>query len=157
MNNKQVGLIITSFAAILGLVILFFNRALKEIVTSSCDHGVTCPMWGSIRFHTNITIALMVMILLIGLYFVIFGDRKNKDAKINKKSSKEFLEGLTPDEKEVMRKILEEDGSIFQSALVEKTNYSKVKITRILDRLEGKGVVERKRRGMTNIVIIKNK
>ena len=157
MNNKQVGLIITSFAVVLGLVILFFNRALKEIVNSSCDHGPTCPMWGSIQFHTNITLALMVLILLIGLYFVIFGDKKSKDKKTSKKSTEDLLKGLSPDEKEITKKILEEDGSIFQSALVEKTNYSKVKITRILDRLEGKGVVERKRRGMTNVVIIKNK
>lgn len=158
MNNKQVGLIITGFAAILGLVILFFNRALKEIVNSSCDHGPTCPMWGSIQFHTNITIALMIIIFLIGLYFVIFGDaQKNKEKKINKKNTEELLKGLSPDEKEVTKKIIEEDGSIFQSALVEKTNYSKVKITRILDRLEGKGIVERKRRGMTNVVIIRNR
>ena len=32
---------------------------------------------------------------------------------------------------------------------------SKVKITRILDKLEASGLVERKRRGMTNVVMAK--
>ena len=34
-------------------------------------------------------------------------------------------------------------------------DFSKVKITRILDRLEGKHLVNRERRGMTNIVILR--
>ena len=155
MNNKQVGLIITSFAAILGLVIYFFNRALSQLVTTSCDHGATCPMWGSIQFHTNITVALMIIVLLIGLYFVFFGDREKR--KQGKKDIKkyEMPQNLNPDEKQIIQIILEEDGAIFQSQLTEKTGMSKVKITRILDKLEGKGIIERKRRGMTNVVILK--
>ncbi len=158
MKNKQVGLIITSFSVILGVVIFFFNRALSEIVNTSCDHGASCPMWGSIRFHTNLTIALMVIVLLIGLYFVFFGDRHEPSSSKNKKGivKKELFEGLLPDEKIVLDLIIEEDGTIFQSSLVEKTDLSKVKVTRILDKLEGKDLVERKRRGMTNVVILKH-
>ena len=171
MNNKQVGLMITSFAAILGLVIFFFNRALSQIVSTSCDHGPTCPMWGSIRFHTNISLALTVVILLIGLYFVFFGGvnqiqnsktgikTESKSSKKAKKTTEsvilEIPEDLNPDEKQVLTVVVEEDGTIFQSAIVEKTQLSKVKITRILDKLEGKGLIERKRRGMTNVVILK--
>ena len=155
MNNKQVGLIITSFAAILGIVIYFFNRALSQIVNTSCDHGHSCPMWGSITFHTNITIALMIIVLLIGLYFVFFGDREKR--KQEKKDAKkyEIPKNLNPDEKQIIQIIIEEDGAIFQSSLTEKTGMSKVKITRILDKLEGKGKKKKKRRGMTNVVILK--
>lgn len=154
MNNKQVGLIITSFAVILGIVIYFFNRALSQIVNTSCDHGPSCPMWGSITFHTNITIALMIIVLLIGLYFVFFGD-KNKKTKTKKTQDYIMPQDLNPDEKQIIQIIMEEDGAIFQSQLTEKTGMSKVKITRILDKLEGKGIIERKRRGMTNVVILK--
>jgi len=38
---------------------------------------------------------------------------------------------------------------------VEETGFTKVKITRILDSLEGNGLIERKRRGMTNIIILR--
>ena len=37
----------------------------------------------------------------------------------------------------------------------QKTNFGKAKMTRIIDRLEGRGFVERKRRGMTNVVVLK--
>jgi len=63
---------------------------------------------------------------------------------------------LDKEEKIVLERIIESEGTIFQSDLVEKTEFPKVKITRILDRLEGRNLVERKRRGMTNIVILKH-
>jgi uncharacterized membrane protein len=61
---------------------------------------------------------------------------------------------LKPEEKKVMNLILKEK-TIFQADVSEKTKFSKVKITRILDKLESKDYIERKRRGMTNIVILK--
>jgi uncharacterized membrane protein len=60
---------------------------------------------------------------------------------------------LTQEEKAVLQKIIESQGTIFQSDLVERTKFNKVKVTRVLDRLEGKGLIERKRRGMTNVII----
>lgn len=47
-------------------------------------------------------------------------------------------------------------GAIFQADLVEKSGFSKVKVSRILDALEGRGLIERRRRGMTNMVVLKN-
>ena len=46
------------------------------------------------------------------------------------------------------------NGTIFQSDLVEKSDFSKVKVSRILDKLEGRQLIERKRRGMTNVVVL---
>ena len=63
---------------------------------------------------------------------------------------------LLADEKLILEKVIESEGTIFQSELVDKTSLTKVKITRILDKLEGKGLIERKRRGMTNVVVLKH-
>lgn len=157
MNNKQIGFIITSFAFLLGIVIYFFNRALSQIVETSCDHGSSCPMWGSISFHTNITVALMIIVLGIGLYFIFFGDRIEKSkSKRELENNKLALNDLNPDEKLIIDLINAEQGTIFQSQLVEKSDFNKVKITRILDKLEGKALIERKRRGMTNVIILKH-
>ncbi|MFH1786813.1 MAG: MarR family transcriptional regulator [archaeon] len=65
------------------------------------------------------------------------------------------LPPLAEDEKRLYEEIKKADGAIFQAELVEKAGMTKVKVTRILDKLEGKGVIERKRRGMTNVVILK--
>ncbi len=66
------------------------------------------------------------------------------------------MEEMDSEEKSVLEKIIEAQGMIFQSELVDKTDLTKVKVTRILDKLEGKGVIERKRRGMTNVAILKS-
>ena len=46
-------------------------------------------------------------------------------------------------------------GAVFQGELVEKMGYSKVKVSRILDKLEGQNLIERRRRGLANMVLIK--
>ncbi len=69
--------------------------------------------------------------------------------------SNKIVRTMKPEEKKIYNILNGAEGAIFQAELVEKSGYSKVKVSRILDRLEGKGLVERKRRGMTNIVIAK--
>ncbi|MDE1824627.1 MAG: MarR family transcriptional regulator [Candidatus Micrarchaeota archaeon] len=63
---------------------------------------------------------------------------------------------MRPEERKLYELIEQADGAIFQSELVERSKLTKVKVTRILDRLEGRGLVERRRRGMTNMVLLKS-
>ncbi len=159
MNNRLVGGIIIGIAVLIGFIIFSFNKALTSIVNTSCSHGPECPMWSSISFQTNISIGIMIFVILIGLFLIIFGKTKLKQRmlkKITKEEYKKVLGELLKEEKQILEKIIESQGTIFQSDLVEKTGMTKVKITRILDKLEGKGIIERKRRGMTNVVILKN-
>ena len=65
------------------------------------------------------------------------------------------MKRLDEEERVIVEKIKEKEGSIYQSDLIKETSFSKVKMTRILDKLESKGIVEKKRRGMTNIVVLK--
>ena len=65
------------------------------------------------------------------------------------------MKDFNDDEKKIFNEIVKEN-SIFQSELVDRTGLNKVKVTRSLDKLEGKGLIERKRRGMTNVVILKH-
>ena len=55
----------------------------------------------------------------------------------------------------IMNIVLREDGSVYQSDLIKETKKSKVQVSRVLDKLEGKGLIERKRRGMTNVIVLK--
>jgi len=68
----------------------------------------------------------------------------------------ELLEKLSnPDEKRIVSLIIDEGGTIFQSQLVDRSGYSKSKVSLILDRLEAKKILERKRRGMSNAIVLK--
>ena len=167
MKNRIAGFIIIGIAALIGFVIFSFNRALTNIVNTSCSHGSSCPMWGTINFETNISIGIMSFVVIIGLYLIFFGKEEKivtrlkkikeqvEPKKITKDNYKKIMNDLSSDEKLVLGKVIDSQGTIFQSDVVNKTKFPKAKVTRILDKLEGKGLVERKRRGMTNVVILK--
>jgi uncharacterized membrane protein len=164
MENRKVGYLIVGIAIVLGIIVFLFNSALKSIVSSSCDHGLTCPMYGDIRVQTMISLVLILAIIIIGLVFIftkekeriIIKTRKIKDeiAESRKEEKQSNLKLLDKEEK-VLYQILAREESMFQADLVEKSQMGKVKVSRILDRLENKKLIERKRRGMNNIVIAK--
>jgi uncharacterized membrane protein len=66
-----------------------------------------------------------------------------------------ILPTLKDDEQKVFRAVLESDGMVPQSELSEMTGVSKSNVSRALDLLESRGYVERRRRGMGNIIFLK--
>jgi uncharacterized membrane protein len=165
MENRYVGFIVLGTAALMGLIIFLFNRTLTNITQAACTHGPECPMWQSISLQTSISLVLMGVILIIGLYLV-FSDKidkiffkhksKTESKQIPKPDYTKVLATLSIDEKNVFEKLVDAQGSLFQTELVEKSGFNKVKVTRLLDKLEGRNLIERKRRGMSNIVILKH-
>ncbi len=81
-------------------------------------------------------------------------DTHSKDEVYRKPKKEVDLKQLSEEEQRLYTLLIENKGSLYQSDLVNKTGFSKVQITRILDRMEGAGIIERKRRGMTNVVIL---
>ena len=71
------------------------------------------------------------------------------------KKKKLDLKNLESDEKKIIELLVNEGGAMFQRDLMEKLDIGKVKTTRLLDKLEAKQLIERKRRGMNNIVVLK--
>jgi len=156
MKNKSVGFLITGIAIIMGFIVLLFNIGLRKIVTQSCGHGSSCPMYGTIVLQTYVGLGLTAFVIVIGL-FLIFSKPEEKIVvrKIKDKKKKLNLSGLDKDEKRVIELLQKENGGMFQRTLMEKLELGKVKTTRLLDKLESKGLIERKRRGMNNIVILR--
>ncbi|MBN2331209.1 MAG: hypothetical protein JXC85_05340 [Candidatus Aenigmarchaeota archaeon] len=169
MKNRVVGFLIIGVAALIGFIIYSFNIALYDIIDLACSHGPSCPMWGTLSFQTNVSLAIMVFIVMIGLYLIFFGKDEKIITKvkrvsqqidpknITKENYRKILSELGSDERLVFEKIIEAKGSVFQSELVTSTGLNKVKVTRVLDRLDGRSLIERKRRGMTNIVVLKHR
>lgn len=162
MKNKFVGLLVIGIAIIIGVIIFIFNSALTQIVDASCSHGTSCPMYGNIATQTYISMALVALIVIIGIILIFNKEEKQIITKIvkqkviqeDKKRQIDFSK-LDSEEKKIVQTIQKSDGTIFQGELNEKSGFDKVKVTRILDRLEGKQIIQRMRRGMTNVVILK--
>ena len=164
MKNRTVGMLIVGIALVIGFIIYIFNQALTAIVATECTHGLSCPMWGTINFETNVALGLMIIVIGIGLYLVFFSKDEMVVKRITerldikrptKETYRRILKTLQGDERLVLEKVIEADGSIFQSDLVDKSGLGKVKVSRILDKLEGRGLIETKTRGMTNVVLLK--
>jgi len=157
MKNKNVGWLITGIAVIIGVIVLIFNLGLKKIVGETCSHGPTCSMFDTIAVQTWISLAIAALILVIGL-FLIFSKENEKIVykKVKDKKRQIALAGLEKDEKQVIQILQKENGAIFQKTLMDQLGIGKVGMTRLIDKLEAKQLVERKRRGMNNIIVLRN-
>jgi uncharacterized membrane protein len=157
MENKNVGMLIIGIAVVIGIIVFIFNSALTSIVGTTCTHGPSCTMYDTIRTQTWLSLSIAGIILVIGL-FIMFIKPKEKIIvkKLKEKKKKLNLEGLDKNEKKVIEILQSENGATFQNSLMEKLEIGKVGITRLLDKLEAKQLIERKRRGMNNIVVLKN-
>lgn len=161
MNNKNIGYVILGITLLVILMIFLFNNALTAAVRNSCSlqHGdlQSCEMFDSVRYQTYLALGISGIMIIFGL-FLIFSKqdkeiviKKIKEKKVQKKID---LSSFRPEERQVYN-LVRENGTIFQADLIEKTGFSKASMTRIVDKLEGNGLVERKRRGLTNVVVLK--
>ena len=161
MENKNVGWIMIGLSVVIVFLVFLFNNTLMDSVRSSCfiQHGDvnSCEMYDSVNYQTYLALAIVGVLIIFGL-FLIFSKpnekiiiKKIKEKKVRKEVD---ISSFRPEEKQVYN-LVKENGAIFQADLIDKTEFSKARMTRIVDKLEGNGLVERKRRGMTNVVVMK--
>jgi len=120
-------------------------------------------MYSTIKTQTYLSFAIAGLVFGIGLFLILSKENEKiiikkikPEANLEpKKFNKNSLKNLNKEEADVMNLLLENKGNMYQSDIIEKTNLNKVKITRILDALEAQNLIERKRRGMTNVVMLK--
>src|SRR3989344_1570320 len=148
MENKHVGWIMLGISILIVFMVFLFNNTLMDSVRNSCfiQHGdvKSCEMYDSVNYQTYLALGIVGVLVTFSL-FLIFS--KPNEKKVD-------LSSFRPEEKQVYN-LVKENGAIFQADLIEKTGFSKARMTRIVDKLEGSSLVERKRRGMTNVVVLK--
>ncbi|MBI2662835.1 MarR family transcriptional regulator [Candidatus Woesearchaeota archaeon] len=156
MENKYVGIMVIGIAIVFLFIVMSFNQALEDIVNENCTHGIQCPMYTTLKTQKVISYSLIGLLVIVGSFVALLFKEKNVEKKVlSLDEKKRIMEKLDSDEKRVVELINAKEGSMYQSDVMKELDVSKVKVTRILDRLEGRGLLERKRRGMTNIVILK--
>ena len=173
MNKRQIGIIIIALVVVLFLATLsltLYTNSLNKVLHQSCNLSAeVCPFNKAVPNQSIIGFTIVALLAIFGIYLVVQKEPKIEKIKVEKAAKapsadrrinsinipKVNIKDLKIEEKKVLDLVAGE-GAIFQAALVEKSGLSKVKVTRILDMLEGRGLVERKRRGMSNVVILKN-
>ena len=142
---------------VLGLKLL--NPTPIQIVVEGQSASIT-QLPGFFTLEDVIIIVAASVILGVSGTYLLFFDSVEKPVgelilEERKERWKETVKTLKEDEQKIYRAIIEADGIIEQSELPEKTGLSKASVSRALDLLESKGLVERRRRGMGNIILLK--
>ncbi|VVB61400.1 Uncharacterised protein [uncultured archaeon] len=154
---KQIGILIAAISVALFLILASFSIEIAKAKAAACVHpsGEACPITAHIPVASYVGLILLLSMGGLGLNLAVKSEATEKMRKEIAKKAGETITGLQGDEKKAYEAIVASDGVIFQSELVDKMGYSKVKVGRILDKLEGQDLIERRRRGLTNMVLIK--
>lgn len=159
MENKKVGMLIVGIAVAMGFIVWVFNSLTQRVIDDTCTMGINCVMHETANTQLGIGLAIVLVVAVIGLYIMFSKpDEKVVVKKVKEKVTKKKrdLSKLDKDEKEVIKILLSEGKAMFQKSLMERLEIGKVKMTRLLDKLEAKQFIIRKRRGMNNVVVLKD-
>jgi uncharacterized membrane protein len=172
-DNKVILGIVAFLLLLLAATVFIYNGALNNLAAGSCsDTPETCPHEKVVQTQDYIIAFLIIVIgAVVAWIFLYIRKLPNQMAKPQAettdnaemalpkaqkpKPKKIDISKLDSDERKIIGLLQENDGSTFQSDIVKGLGYSKVKITRILDKMEQHGLIERKRRGMANLVVLK--
>lgn len=152
IKNKQIGIIILLISIVLAFLLVSYNTQFQIYHQQTCpviQSGEVCPFKNNLPQPIVAGILIDAVLFLLGTYLILV-DTSKKPHKL-----KISLKNLDEDETKIYKLLVDSDGSVFQGDLIKKTGFSKVKVSRIIDRLEVKDIVIRRRRGMSNIVVIK--
>lgn len=154
---RYVGILLVILSIVIFSIMYNFSNTMLDIIDTgqigSCQTFDMCPHV-SVLNQTYLGYVLALVIFIIGILMTIFGGITITKGAV-KKNWDDVVKTLKGDEKDVYEKITASDGMIFQSDLVEQSGFPKARVSRILDKMEGKGLLERKRRGMANAIVLK--
>tara|TARA_Y100000310_G_C20538412_1_gene742018 strand:+ start:383 stop:856 length:474 start_codon:yes stop_codon:yes gene_type:complete len=155
LGSKEVGYLVIVLAIVMSILLVSFNNSIKASSSEACGCSaggeLSCPHEANLPYQTYL--GGLVVLALFGVGGFSIWSSKQKEGVSSAKKRK--IKNLAEDEKKLYSEVEKAHGAIFQSELVEKTKLSKVKVSRLLDKLEGRGLIERRRRGMTNLVVLK--
>ena len=162
IDQKTIGSFLIGFSLILLFILIWVKinvdteqGFLCEVVEERPDLSMEqCPAHES---NTSwLIIAGFFIVFLVfasGLFLLFYPELRQKED--SPKSEKIDVSLLQEYEKKMYDLLILNQGSMYQSDIIKELGLSKVKVSRILDKMEGKHIIERKRRGMTNIIVLR--
>lgn len=161
-NKKTIGAIMLIFGILIIVLTITFKVQKDAMVHAVSSNTQSCFLNDGTCLHTDFSdsplyfgFSLATAVIAYGVFLLASRESENDHKRVKRKSDSKMIKELPEEEQKVMNLLHKNEGSIFQSDIVKELNITKVKATRLLDRLEGKGLIERKRRGMTNVVLLK--
>ena len=149
MENRRKILIIVMILAVFIFIVSFSTLYAQTHIAE----GTACSCTLPIPLLIPVLSSIGVLIGSVVYYFMFPKVEESKEKQVQAVFS--LVEMLKPDEKEVIRKLLENKGEISQSKLSQ--SFGKVKTFRILENLKKREIIEKEPYGKTNIIKLSQK
>ncbi len=149
MNKRKIRPIILIFGILILFIFIISFTVFYTTENFSTVCGCTLPLW-------VIIVAMSSLGLFVGLvtYYILSNNFLKEKRKIEKNLIK-FLDVLDVEDKTILKKIIDNGGEINQSSLSKSLKIGKVKMSRIVSKLQEKKILEKEKNGMTNKLILK--
>ena len=165
LNIGKNSILISAIILIISVLLIIDRLLATGPVQLILADGKAVPIESASFFSINEVLFFIITAWLGGmsfLYIIMFS--KEKEIPVLKKDVSGILKSkstsmlavnlLEGDEKLLFQKVIDSD-MILQRDLILKTGFSEPKVSRLLDRLERKGLIVRQRNGMGNRILIK--
>lgn len=166
INIDRPGILISAILLIITVLLLADKLLSTGPVQLILEDGKAVPVEGVSYFSLQEVLFFIITAWVGGmsfLYIILFSREKEiSDVKIeavgiqeNKNAVRIAANLLDGDEKTLFQNIIDNDG-ILQRELIQKTGFSEPKVSRLLDKVERRGLIIRQRDGMGNRIFLKN-
>lgn len=166
LNTGKYNILIAIIILIISVLLLIDKLLATGPVQLVLENGQAVPIEGVSYFSLNEVLLLIITAWFGGmsfLYIFLLSNEseaaalpalKENTVAENKRAAMLAANLLDGDEKILLQKIID-GGTILQRDLILKTGFSEPKVSRLLDKLERRGLIIRQRNGMGNRVLIK--
>jgi uncharacterized membrane protein len=165
INIENRGILISAIVLIISVLILIDRLLAQGPVQLILENGKAVPVEGASYFSLNEVLLFIIAAWLGGMSFlyIILSSKEKETPRSdqietripeNKSAAMVAADILDGDEKILFQKIFDNDG-LLQRELILNTDFSEPKVSRLLDKLERRGLIIRKRDGMGNRVLLK--
>lgn len=163
INIETRGILISAIVLIISVLLLIDRLLAQGPVQLILENGKAVPVEGASYFSLNEVLLFIIAAWLGGMSFwhIILSSKEKETPRseqietgITENKSTMAADILDGDEKILFQKILDNDG-LLQKELILNTDFSEPKVSRLLDKLERRGLIIRKRDGMGNRVMLK--
>ena len=151
-------------ASVLVLALKLLNPTPVQILVEG-NTAITTQVPGLFTYADVLVIAVALVLMSVsGTYILLHDSTTHAPATpasagdVILEERRQRWEGVAKtlkDDEQTLFKAIIDEGIVHQSELVEKTGLPKSNVSRALYGLESRGLIERRRRGMGNVVLLK--
>jgi len=164
MENKKLGIILIIISIVILILFITYTSQINQQANEiGCFPKENCKTIERTLSLTHVSMGVFSFLFALGFYLLFFNKteerilkrlEEEKNKKIEEEKFSIILKALDEYEKNVLRKIKEQDG-ITQNTLRLRTNMSKAKLSYVLQELEKRNLIKRIPKGKTLEIYLK--